>query len=129
MEKIFFRYYLGAGAALSPINVIAVAQLNTSQTAATNFLQGEWQGCGMQKVAGSFRPVGGTLGGDAYSGNWSVTNTFTMSGAGCDTILVNATALMNGTGAGNQTFAQANFTAATLSANDQLNTTWFLWLQ
>jgi hypothetical protein len=116
------RDYLGAGASLSAINVVAAGNVTTSQAATENWLNGEYAACGLTKAAGT-GPTG-VSGADA-NGNWSITKTFTST---CDSVVVNGTALMNGTGAGNYTFAMANFTSATLQTNDQINITWFVWV-
>jgi hypothetical protein len=120
------RDYLGAGTSLSAINVIAISQLNESTDVDTTTLPGEWTLCGLTKIAGTGpTPINNAIGGASTSGNWSVTKTFTST---CDNMLVNGTALMNGTAAGNKTFAIANFTSATLQTNDQINVTWFVYV-
>jgi len=116
------RDYLGAGATLSAVNVVAAGNVTTSQAATENWLNGEYAACGLTKAAGT-GPTG--VSGANANGNWSVTKTFTST---CDSVVVNGTALMNGTGAGNYTFAMANFTSATLQTNDQINITWFVWV-
>jgi len=74
---------------------------------------------GTMPIAGDYSVVS--------TGNWSVSKVFTA----LETIdNVNATALYNSTSEGGATvlFACNNFTSVSLSANDQLNITWNIWV-
>jgi len=111
------RDYLNTGTGLLNITVIAAGNVTTSQTVTENWLNGEYANCGFIKAAGTITALG--------SGNWSIAKTFTST---CADVVVNGTALMNGTNVGNYTFAMGNFTSATLQSADQLTVTWFVWV-
>ena len=112
----------------------APADLNMNDTALCGEYINPANPCGLDRlnVANTFNrkePGNGTSGG--YAGNWTIGGEFTFSGAGCTgTALVNATGLYNATSKASTIvlFAQNTFTTATLSVNDKINITWFIWI-
>lgn len=129
--------------ALAPFAFISVGQINVSQTATDTCLGNSSQaGAGLVKGCGDWLSNGLTQaeGTVAFvsspalaNGNTSITKTFTCTS--CVNTLINATALYNSTttcetnAVGCNAFAEANFTAATLQTNDQINVTWYIWTQ
>lgn len=101
------------------INVtkVAVANSTSAQGAGDTTLAGEWTTCGLAAAPGNFA--------DAGTGAWNVSYQWTVTGAGCSDVIVNATGLHNWTGS-NQLFAETTFTTVTLQTNDRLNVTWGL---
>jgi hypothetical protein len=69
----------------------------------------------------------GTQASQAPNGNWSVAKTFTYTGTGCTSNVVNLTGIYNITTAGNL-FAEANFTSVTLNSGDQITITYNTWV-
>jgi len=136
-------YLFHSGANLvNAFNVISVGQINVSQTATDRCLANntgagsycqDWYGNGLTSIAGTVADV--VSGGGIDFGNVSISKTFTCTL--CVSTVINATGLYNKTFAadalGNPAatdlmlFAEANFTAATLQTNDQINVTWFIW--
>jgi hypothetical protein len=136
------EYLFGAAASKGAFTVISVGVANNSQTSTDRCianLTGAGAGCEDYGTNG-FTPIAGTMalvrsGGGIDFGNVSITTTFTCTS--CSSTVINATGLYNATtftAGGNNTnaggltlFAEANFTAATLQTNDQINVTWFIW--
>src|SRR3990167_486804 len=100
-------------------------QCLTGQVATDTFLCGEYNTCGLSRGVADAIRLNSTA--PPTSGNWTITKEFTATGS-CD---VNSTGLFN-TITVNQSnevfFAQNTFTTASLSSNDKLNITWFIWV-
>lgn len=130
--------------ATGTFNVISVGVANQSVNASERCignLTGSNSGC-MDFGANGLQPATGTVS-DVYGspfdfGNVSISKTFTCTA--CSSTTINATGLYNDTtftaAQGNNSnvgnlhmFAEANFTAATLQTNDQINVTWYIWTQ
>jgi hypothetical protein len=133
-------YLFGAAASKGAFNVISVGIANYSQTAldtcinnatATGKVCSDWTTNGLLQAAGSVFEIGKSGGSESVFGNVSISKTFTCTS--CSNTVINATGLYNTTTlcsanvAGCMMFAEANFTAATLQTNDQINVTWFIW--
>lgn len=69
----------------------------------------------------------GTQASQSPNGNWSVAKTFTYTGAGCISNVVNITGIYNTSTIGNL-FAEANFTSVTLNTGDQITITYHTWV-
>lgn len=117
--------------ALAPFDVISVGVANYSQTASDTCINNataagkictDWTANGLTQAAGTVAFVSNPTN---AGGNRSITKTFTCTS--CSNTVINATGLYNTTTtcgtnvAGCQLFAEANFTAATLQTNDQIN--------
>lgn len=60
-------------------------------------------------------------------GNWTISKLWTYSATCSGTVTINTTGLYQGA-TGNNLFADNTFTPATLSPNDQINVTWYIWV-
>ena len=75
-------------------------------------------GCSLTNATGAYV--------DAGTGQWNITYQWT---SGCDSVLLNSTALYNATAGSNPVlFAEATFTGTTLSNNDKINVTWGIYV-
>jgi hypothetical protein len=112
-----------AGGVGSAVNNISVG--NTTGVTTINELVGEINastGCP------AFGAVADTVlkNNPQSNGNWTITQTYT---ADCPNVVVNYTALSNGTSGVNKVvFANFSFTPVTLQTNDQLNVTWVIYV-
>lgn len=111
--------------AVSNATTISVGNNTSPQAQGDTSLQGDYSKssniCGLTNGTGTITP-------DALvgvSGNWSISKTFTST---CNSVTVNATGLYNST-VGGLLFAQANFTSVTLQSADQINVTWYIWVE
>ena len=132
------------GSAPAAFSTISLGVANVSQVVTDRCISnntGVGGGC-QDYGANGLQPAVGTVadivsGGGVDFGNVSISKTFTCTS--CVNTVINATGLYNSTSfttGGNNTaagalnlFAEANFTAATLQTNDQINVTWFIWTQ
>ncbi|MFH0929132.1 MAG: hypothetical protein V1818_02120 [Candidatus Aenigmatarchaeota archaeon] len=108
---------LGSGTAGAAFNYIALGNGSTPGAGSTNLAQ-EIGEASLGRALGTFNSVG--------TGNWSITKTFTASGA---VGFINTTALFNATFPTNNTmFAYNTFTNVSLQNADQINVTWTIWV-
>ena len=71
--------------------------------------------CGLESAQGTYSSIG--------VGNWSIQHTFTST---CDNVETNVTRIRNSAGTN---LAGRSFTLATLQNGDQLQITWYIWVQ
>ena len=109
---------LGNTGSGGPANVIALcdASLGCGEPVAdASETFNEITSCGLAPATGTYQSVG--------TGNWTISHTFTST---CDNVQTNVTRLRTGTGTN---FAGRSFTLATLQKDDQLQITWYIWVQ
>lgn len=119
--KNITRDLLGSYSSLAAVNVIGLGNGSGAVGSATN-LQGliSDSNCQLQAQAGTFAVT------DTSVGNWTIQKQFTNL---CTSVVVNSTAMYNNTAAGvNNYFAANNFTSTTLTTNDQITITWYIWV-
>ncbi|MBN2203096.1 MAG: hypothetical protein JW700_02850 [Candidatus Aenigmarchaeota archaeon] len=111
---------IGAGTAGAAFDYIALGNGSTPSAGSTS-LDEEIGDSGLERAQGTVNQVAG-----GSSGNWSVTNTFTATGAVGS---INTTSLFNNSFPTNiSMFAYNTFTEVSLQAQDQINVTWTIWV-